>query len=269
MPSVAVSLVDVDRPLRALLDWAARMRGPSEVGDDAVRADGVQLDTVAVRPEEFTGTARRQLRHTLDERSLRLSGLFVPTRRSLADPEQLDRRLGAIVTAMPLAYELGARAVVVRLGRWPSDEDGPQRLARVLKELAEAGDVHGTPPTLVPTPGTLAPLAGLLGELEAPVAVQFDPTAAVFADDPPADRLLSLAGSVTQLTLRDGRREGFGEAAGVETVLGRGEVDWDVLAAVSHDVPALEWLVLERREGGQRSVDLTSGVSFARRVFMM
>ena len=256
MPTpLAVSLVDVDRPLRALLDLMATWK-----------VDGVQLDTRQVRPSEFGQTARRQLRHTLDERRLKLSGLFVPTRSPLADLSKLDARLGAITEAMPLAFELGSQAVVVRLGAWPGDDDSVERLGRVLRELAAASDRLGPMLTLIPPAGAIGPLAAMLAELNAPIGVQFDPAAAVFGGDEVSDALRSLAPDLVQLRLRDGQRHG-GDSGGQETVLGRGEVEWDELATLTADLPQLRWLVADRTVGGQRSVDLQNAVSYARQVF--
>ena len=250
--SLAVSLAHVDRPLRPLLDVAAGWK-----------VDGVVLDTrTQVRPDEFGQTARRQLRHTLSERQLRLAALHVPTRSGLSDPDRLDARLGAIVAAMQLAYDLGSLAVSVRLGTWPADEDATQRLARVIGELATASDKIGPRMTLMPSPGSLAPLGKLVAAIDAPLAVQLDPAAAVQGGEPLEASARGLAEAITHLRIRDAQRESG------ETVLGRGEVDWTIAAGLAADLPSLQWLVVDRTEGSQRSVDLETGLTFTRRVFL-
>ena len=257
MPTpIAASFVNVDRPLRGLLDLASTWQ-----------LDGVQLDTRHhVRPTDFGETARRQLRHYLSERRLKLSGLCVPTRSSLGELTHLDERLGAITAAMPLAFDLGCMAIVVRLGAWPDDEDGRQRLVRVLGELAEASNRFGPQLTVIPSAGSLEHLNEALTELAAPIAVQFDPTAPIFAGESVEAGLRSLHGEITQVRVRDGQRYG-GEAGGQETTIGRGEVEWDLLAAMTADLPQLRWLVVERTEGTERAIDLQNGIAYTRSVF--
>ena len=250
--SLAVSLANVDRPLRPLLDVAAGWK-----------VDGVVLDTRSqVRPDEFGQTARRQLRHTLSERRLRLAALAVPTRSGLADPDRLDARLGAILSAMQLAYDLGSLAVAVRVGVWPTEDDAAERLGRVIDELATASDRIGPRLTLMPSPGSLRPLSELVAELDAPLAVQLDPAAAVQGGEPLEASARSLAEAITHLRVRDAQRESG------ETVLGRGKVDWTTAAGLAADLPSLEWFVVDRTEGSQRSVDLETGLTFTRRVFL-
>ena len=252
MPTpLAVSLAQVDRPVRSLLDVAATWQ-----------VDGVQLDTrQQVRPDEFGQTARRQLRHALDERRLSLASLVVPTRSPLADASRLDERIAAVLAAMPLAWELGCASVTVRLGAWPGDEAGEERLRRVVAELAAASDRLGPRLTLLPSPGSVAKLAALVDAIEGPVAVQLDPAATVQGGESLDDAARSLADAITHLRLRDAQQDTG------ETVLGRGQVDWTLAAALSFELPSLRWLVVDRTEGSQRSVDLQNGVAFARRVF--
>ena len=251
MPArLAVSLANVDRPVRSLLDIAATWT-----------LDGVTLDTRQIAPADFGQTARRQLLHNIQERRLLLAMLIVPTRSPLAELSRLDARVGAVTAAMPLAWDLGCGAVGVRLGGWPADEVDQERLRRVVEELAAAADRFGPRLSLLPSPKALTPLAELLEQIDAPVAIQLDPAAAVQGGEPLERSARLLPEAITHFRLRDAQAETG------ETILGRGEVDWTLAAALAADLPLLKWLVVDRTEGSQRSVDLARGIEFARAVF--
>ena len=264
---LSVSLTALPGPARRLLDAAVSSiaRDPdAEPGRKPDRPfEAVQLDARRqVRAEELGATARRELRHRMGERGLSLSGLLFPLRGPLADPERLDARIDALGQAMGLAFDLGCRAVVIPGGRLPDGPDA-ERLAEVLDVLARRGDRTGATPTLRlgPDAGGWAELLGGVGG--APIDVQFDPAACVIAGQGVEASLRSLADRVSQLRLRDAAADSRG--SGRETPLGRGEVDFDLLAGLSTELARPPALVVD--PGEATAADLRRGVAFARAVF--
>ena len=107
---LAVATEDLGSTLRAAIHKAA------DAG-----AVGVRLNTrTEVRPDQFTDTALRQLKLLIAERQMKVAGLLFPSRRSLYEQENLERRLEGIRRVMVQAQKLGTREVLIRCGRIPS-----------------------------------------------------------------------------------------------------------------------------------------------------
>jgi sugar phosphate isomerase/epimerase len=109
-------------------------------------ARGVVLDAIAeLAPHRFGSTARRDLRHVLRTVELALAAVALPTRRPFDTAEQLDDRIGRADAAFAMAYELGARAVLVKAGAIPLAEDSARLeiFTTSLRELAERADRRG------------------------------------------------------------------------------------------------------------------------------
>ena len=267
---LSVSLTSLSGGVRALLDAAVSSiaRDPdAEPGTQADRPfEAVQLDARRqVRAEELGATARRELRHRINERGLKLSGLVFPLRGSVADADRLDARLDALRQAMTLAFELGGRSVILPSGRLP-EADSPEadRLAEVLDVLARHGDRCGATLTLRLGSDAAEWAAWLDAVSEAaPVGVQFDAAAAVMAGQGVEEALRAVADRTVQLRLRDAVSES--RTAGREVTLGRGEVDFDLLAGLSTELPSRPVLVVDPSDAS--AAQLRSGVAFARAVF--
>ena len=105
-------------------------RSPREQLVDAARlgACGVILDAAGdLAPHRLSETGRRDLRNTLQTVQMPLIGLNLPTRRPFDSEDDLDDRLQRAEKAFVLAYELGARLVLVRLGSIPAEDDTVHR----------------------------------------------------------------------------------------------------------------------------------------------
>jgi sugar phosphate isomerase/epimerase len=89
-------------------------------------ARGVQVDAVGdLKPDNLTETGRREFRNLLRSFDLELAALNVPVRRGLDVAENLQPRIERVRKAMQLAFDLGARRVVVACPKLPDDEAAP------------------------------------------------------------------------------------------------------------------------------------------------
>ncbi|HEY2252989.1 MAG TPA: sugar phosphate isomerase/epimerase [Planctomycetaceae bacterium] len=242
---------------------------------DAVRVaaslavQGVQLDSrEELKPGELTETGRRQLLHSLDQQGISVASLAFPTRRSFYDEDQLDARVGAAKRTMELAWQLRARIVTARVGKIPDKESKAYRVLQdVLADLARHGNQVGA--TLAITPTHDAPLA--LGELldsikTGPLGIDFDTAVFVMSGHNPAQALRTLHASIVHLTARDAIRDI--DAGGIETALGRGEVDWVELLPFLDEIDYAGWVTVNRTQGDDRAGDAARAVQYLRNVLL-
>jgi|694.fasta_scaffold04544_20 sugar phosphate isomerase/epimerase len=104
--------------------------------------DSVELDARRdVNLAELSGTGMRQIRKWLDDAQLKLSSVRYGTRRALYHPEDLERRVAGLKSAMRFAHAMGCELVVNQVGRIPEDENDPNRqlLAELLEDLGSYG----------------------------------------------------------------------------------------------------------------------------------
>lgn len=97
---------------------------------DAARwgAKGVVLDATGdLGPDRLSETGRRELRHLLRSAELTLIALHLPTRRPFDTTDQLEDRLRRAEGAFALAYELGTRLVLARVGGVPPETEAARR----------------------------------------------------------------------------------------------------------------------------------------------
>ncbi len=112
----------------------------------ALGAKGLVLDAVGdLGPDRLGETGRRDLRHTLRSVELDLIALNLPTRRPFDTEEQLDERLARAERAFVLAYDLGAKLVLARLGPVPDDSETDRQATytRAVLELSRRADHRG------------------------------------------------------------------------------------------------------------------------------
>ena len=109
-------------------------------------ARGVVLDAAGeLGPDRLSETGRRDLRHALRSVQLDLIAMHLPTRRPFDTLDQFEDRLARSDKAFLLAYELGARLVLARVGGVPPESDAPRREAftQALRELARRAGHRG------------------------------------------------------------------------------------------------------------------------------
>lgn len=256
---LAVATSSFRQPLRQCIDTAAR-----------TGASGVLFDARAELPvSDYGDTARRQLLHELDERRLKVAALTFPLRRPLHDAEQLDRRLEAIKAAMQFASQLRCRLITVSAMRVPTEADSREmhRILDVLNELARFGNHVGVTLALTPVGEPPEKLISLLAQVkQGPMAVDFDPAGCVRSGRDAENDVREYANWLGHLHVRDAIHGRDGD--GKETPVGRGEVDWPALLALSQEIGYRGWMTARRTEGTDPVGDVTRAIEYVRNVAM-
>jgi sugar phosphate isomerase/epimerase len=112
----------------------------------AAGARGVVLDATGdLAPDRLSETGRREMRHALRSVELDLIALNLPTRRPFDNLDQLEDRLARSDRAFALAYDLGTRLVLARVGGLPPADDLARREAftTAIGELGRRADHRG------------------------------------------------------------------------------------------------------------------------------
>ncbi len=169
------------QPARDLRD---QLREAASLG-----AKGLVLDAAGdLNPDRLGETGRRELRHVLRTMELAPVALHLPTRRPFETDEQLDDRLARADGAFAMAYDLGFRLMLARVGRVPDESDAPRRetFAMALRELARRADRRGVRLAIEAGEQPGAVLSAFLDALAEPaLAASLDPGAMLrFGHDP-------------------------------------------------------------------------------------
>jgi sugar phosphate isomerase/epimerase len=144
-------------------------------------AKGVVLDATGdLNPDRLGETGRREIRHLLRSVELTLIALHLPTRSPFDSLDNLADRVKRADSAFALAYELGTRLVLVRVGGVPGEEETNRRtiMHTSLSELSRHADHRGIRIALETglEPGLL--LRGMLESVNSPsLAASIDPAA--------------------------------------------------------------------------------------------
>lgn len=234
----AVSLESLRLPFRAALEAAAG------IGAQAVEINARTM----LRPQELSRTGVRQIRKWLDDFRLKVAAISYPTRRSLGDPNDLDRRLDGIRAAMAMANDLGCRVVSNQMGRIPDEDDQRGTLVAALSDLSSHSLKIGAWLAVRTGPDAGPRLEELLKQLpHEAVGVDFDPAELILYGHSPTEAMQALAARVTHFRARDGVRD-LSLGRGVEVQLGRGTVDFPHLLALLEEQGYQGFLTVERRE---------------------
>ncbi len=250
---IAVATKGFGQPIRESLRTAV------DVG-----ALGVQLDLRnELRTSEFGETGRRQFLRFLDELRLTVASVSFPTRRGLYEPDRLEHRVAAIKQTMDWAYQLRTPTVTIRAGRIPSDTESLQyqMLVDVLNDLVRHGNHVGAVLALTPMGDSVEVLTSLLPQITTgPISINFDPAAFVMGGHDPMKAYRELYGVIGHIQGRDAIRDIDGQ--GEETVLGRGEVEWDELLALIESSDYGGWLTVDRTDGDSKTQDIARAVRY-------
>lgn len=214
----AIKLESLRLPFREALIAA------HQIGADAVEING----RTELRPEEMSRTGIRHLRKILDDLKLKVSAIYFPTRRGLANSDDLDRRIDAIKSAMGLAYQLEARWVNCRIGQIPRDSaaEGWSTMVQALTDLGRHSQKAGAWLAARTDSGCGQELRNLIDNLPAySLGVDFDPASFIVNGQSPELALQCLAEYVQSLRARDAVTD-LSLGRGIEVQLGRGSVDW-------------------------------------------
>lgn len=212
-------------------------------------AKGVVLEaTGELNPERLSETGRREVRHLLRSVELGLIGIGLPTRRPFDSAEGLDDRLARADRAMAMAYDLGTRLALIRVGPVPPEDDPARREAftTALSELARRADRRGVRLAIETgsEPGTA--LGGVLEKLDAPsLAASIDPGALLRMGHDPVSAARELGTWIAHAYASDGTTgvrptavhpRGFGYPAGA--------LDWEEYLGALEEVDYRGYLTI-------------------------
>jgi sugar phosphate isomerase/epimerase len=231
-----------------------------------IGCDGVQFDARnEVRPSELSDTGLRQLRKMLDDLNLRVGSLIFPTRRSYADPRDLDRRLDGTIAAMKLASQLKARVLVCDLGRIPpADDPATATLTEAVTALGGHGNRLGVQVAAQASFDAFKQLADFISSLpEGSLFLDLHPARLLADGHSPSSFVSALGGHIAHVHAADGVRD-FSSARNLEVELGRGSADFPTLLGQLEEFDYRGWLTIERRESDQVVEDVAKGVKFLR-----
>jgi sugar phosphate isomerase/epimerase len=231
-------------------------------------ASGVQVDALGkVSPGELGDTGRREFRNLLRSFDLQLAALNVPVRRGLDVADDLQPRIERVRKAMQLAFDLGARRVVVACPKIPAEENDAR--ANLMRESISAlgtfGDRIGCLVALEvgydPAEKVKQYLAGFdCGSLK----VTYDPVNFLLHGHDALASLTPLAGLVAHVHARDARSAGVSRGL-QEVPVGAGDIDWMALTATLQVMEFDGFLTVEREQGDNKLADVTNGVQFLKR----
>src|SRR5205823_12543567 len=180
-----------------------------------------------------------------------LAALNVPLRRGLDVAETLQPRLDHVRKVMQLAFDLGARRVVVPGPKVPDDAAAPraQLLRESLLALGPFGDRIGTVLALEigfdPAEKVKQYLAGFdTGSLK----VTYDPANMLMHGHDPLASLAPLKNWIAHVHARDARSAGLSRGP-QEGPLGAGDIDWMAFTATLQVLDFDGFLTVEREQG--------------------
>ncbi len=244
-------------PIRSAFEQASRW------SLDAVQVNGVG----PVSADTLGETGRREFRNVLRSYSLELSAIGCPLRHGLDQTAEMQKRIDNIQKAMKLAYDLGAKKVIVPLP--PISSDPESITARSLKESLTAlsiyGDRVGTVVCLKPGPNSIASLRDYLTPFESGMLrIAYDPATARINYQDPLAELMSSTGWIALNHIRDVRRS-INTGILEEVPLGAGEIDWMAYMATLEAIDFRGPITIERTLGERRIEGLDADVRFLRR----
>jgi sugar phosphate isomerase/epimerase len=275
---LGVVLESIGLPLRQALPALAKLG-----------VQGVQIDAVGdLTPDKLGDTARRELRTLLRSFNLELAAVGCPLRYGLDTFEHQQPRIDHVKKAMQLAFDLGAKKVVVPLPRIPTDEPKPDDAPKPVSFLT----MNTAPPKSVTLRESLTALGGygdkvgtlvcLEGGLDAgdklrdylntfdcgSLSVTFDPANFLMHGHDPISSLMTLVGKVSHTHARD-VRAGSASGGPQEVAVGAGDVEWLGYTVALAAIEYRGFVCVERTGGDNRAADVAGGVAFLRRFVPM
>jgi L-ribulose-5-phosphate 3-epimerase len=234
-------------------------------------AAGVQIDAVGdLSPDALGETGRREFRNLLRSFNQELAALNVPLRHGLDASENLQPRLEHLRKAMQLAFDLGARRVVVPCPKIPDDLAAAraQTMREALLALGPYGDRIGTVLALeIGYDASEKVKAYLAGFDTGSLKITYDPANMLVHGHDPVANLLPLKDLLAHVHARDARSASLSRGLH-EVPVGAGDVDWMTLTATLQVLEFDGFVTVERDQGENKLEDVANGVKFLRRFAM-
>ncbi|QEL18951.1 sugar phosphate isomerase/epimerase family protein [Limnoglobus roseus] len=229
---------------------------------------GFQANAVGpLSADALTETGRREFRNLLKSFSVEVSALGCPIRQGLDTSDGMDRRLDNIRKAMQLAFDLGARKVVVPFPKLPEDAESPRAvtLRHALTDLSLFADRVGTLVCLEAGLDAGTKVKEYLATFDTgSLQVNFDPANFLVNGFDPLASAVALAGKIGHTHARDARRSSI--SSGPEEVpVGAGDIEWMAYAATLESIDYRGYLTVERTLGDNRLQDVAASIKFLRR----
>jgi len=254
---IGIVVESLGLPLRSALAEASRMG-----------VVGVQIDALGdVLPDRLGDTGRREFRNLLRSQNLELSALNCPLRNGLDVAENLQPRIEHVRKVMQLAFDLGARKVVLPGPKLPTEPESPraQFLRESLQSLGPFGDRIGTVLAFEVGHDPVETLKEYLATFDTgSLRLNYDPANMLVNGHDPLASLVNLKGWIAHVHARDARAATVSRGS-QEVALGAGDIDWMAFVATLQVIEYDGFLAVERETGEQRLKDVANGVKFLRR----
>ena len=278
---LAVATEDFGSSLRGCLDAATQLQ-----------VDGVRLNARSeLNATSATQSELRQILRYIQERQMKVGGLYCPVKHALFEEEFLEPRLDVIRATMSIARSLQTPDVLVRCGPIPQSgqpegqEAGKQPtpdsfdtlfsvgttspkkspkakrdlLCELLSDLTRHGNHVGCTLNLIVTSYDTSTIRSLLNDInEGPLRIVFDPATAVMDGGEPEPVFRQLHDVLGCMRARDAGTNLDG--GGMETRLGDGNVNWLELIPTLIEADFPGWVCVERTGGDTRAADVATGV---------
>jgi sugar phosphate isomerase/epimerase len=195
-----------------------------------IGAKGVVIDAIGdISPDRLTETGRRELRHLFRSTELSLVALHLPTRRSFDTTDQLDDRLMRAEKAFTLAYELGTKIILARVGSIPLESDAAraETFRSAVVALGQRAEHRGVTLAIETGPDNGSTVREFLDRLATPgLAASIDPGGLLQHGHDPVSATCTLAEWVIHAYANDATGR---SRAGIQTSFGfpPGALDWE------------------------------------------
>lgn len=257
---ISVATYEFELDIRTALQTAMRMH-----------AEGVEIELRSqVRPVDYGATARRQLLNYVNECNLKLASAHFLLRHLLFEPDRLEERIAAVKSAIEFASDLRIRTLTIRAGRIPAmdSKSFQDYVFPVMQDLAAHGNRFGVTLCLKPAGDPAETLLSLIDQIKTgPVLVDADLGGWVLSGKSPESELRKLHAVVGHIEVRDGVRDVDG--IGQEVPVGRGEIDWDEIAALLAEMDYQNWLNVRRSSGEDKIGDSARAIKYLRNLLLL
>jgi sugar phosphate isomerase/epimerase len=236
---------------------------------DRVRGLGVELveiDAVGeFAPDQLSQTGRRQVVHLLSSRGLRLAALSAPTRQGLDEPTKREPRLEYLMSAMRLAWDLGARVITHQGAVIPSAEEtrADAELAETLTRLSHHVDRVGVRYAMETVAAPPEAYAAFFARHPLPgIGVCYLPANVMVRGGIPAAGVRALHDRLLAMRVRDVVRTGSTISGFKDAAVGAGELRWPELLAAIDEVGFTGPLTIDLAEGDRTPANLEAAITF-------